>query len=45
MVGLAAVFSDITRRSALLKEASIHIAEMTAIKVALKDIHKREDKR
>ena len=37
----AAVFTDITRREALHEEASIHKAEMTEIKVALKEIHKR----
>ena len=43
-VGLAAVFEDATRRGALPKEASIHTAEMTAIKVALKEIKgRRED--
>ena len=44
-VSYAAVFKDITRRGALPEEASIYTAEMTAIKVTLKDIHKREDKR
>ena len=39
-VGLAAVFKDATRRGAL-PEASIHTAEMTAIKVALKEIKGR----
>ena len=34
-----------TRRGALPEEASIHIAEMTVVKIALKEIHKREDKR
>ena len=33
-----------TRRGALPEEASIHIAEMTVVKIALKEIHKREDK-
>ena len=40
-VGLAAVFDDATRRGALSEEASIHTAEMTAIKVALKEIKGR----
>ena len=31
-VGYAAVFTDITRRGSLPEEASIHIAEMTAMK-------------
>ena len=44
-VGLAAVFMDTTRRGALPEEASIHTAEMTAIKIAMKDIGKREDLR
>ena len=33
-----ALFMDITRRGALPKEASIHIAEMITIKQALRDI-------
>ena len=41
-VGLAAVFEDITKRGALPEEASIHTAEMTAIKTALGEIKKRE---
>ena len=41
-VGLAAVFEDATRRGALPEEASIHTAEMTAIKVALKEIKGRK---
>ena len=44
-VGFAAVFTDITRRGALPENASIHTPKMNAIKVALKEIHKREDKR
>ena len=43
-VGFPEVFTDITRRGALPEEVSIPTAEMTAIKVALKEIHKREDK-
>ena len=39
-VGFIAVFADSTRSEALPKEASIHRAEMTAIKVALKEIYK-----
>ena len=41
-VGLATVFKDATRRGALPEEASIHTAEMTAIKVALKEIKGRK---
>ena len=41
----AAVFADTTRRGALPEEASIHIVKMSAIKIALKEIHKKEDKR
>ena len=36
-VGFAAVFTDTTRRGALPEEASIHTAEMTAIKIAMKE--------
>ena len=38
-VGYAAVFTDSTRRGALPEEASIHTAEMTA----MKEIKERED--
>ena len=41
-VGFAAVFTDVIRREALPEEASICTPEMTAINVALKEIHKRE---
>ena len=41
MVGFAEVFMSITRTGALPEEASIHTAEMTAIKILLKEIHKR----
>ena len=44
-VGFAAVFVDIARRGGLPKEASIHTAEMTAIKIAMREIRKREDMR
>ena len=44
-VGFAAVFTDIIRRGVLLEEASIHTAEMTAIKIELKEIYKSEDKK
>ena len=37
-VSLAAVFADITRRGARTEEASIHTAEMTA----MREIQKRE---
>ena len=43
-VDFAAIFRDITRRVALFEEASIHISKMAAIKVALKEIHKRKKK-
>ena len=43
-VGFAAVFMNVIRRAALPEEASIHTTEMTAIKIALKEIHKRQDK-
>ena len=42
-VGFAAVSTDISRRGDLPEEASIHTAEMTAINVVLKEVHKRED--
>ena len=35
----------ITRRGVLSEEASIQTDKMTAIKVSLKEIHKREDKK
>ena len=41
--GFSAVFADITRTGALKEEASIHTAEMTAIKIAMRKIQKRED--
>ena len=44
-VGFAVVFIDNTSRGTLPEKVSIHTGEMTAIKTALKDIHKREDKR
>ena len=44
-VGFATVFIDITRRGSLTEEASLHTTEMTAIKVALKEIHRSEDKK
>ena len=37
----AAEFADITIRGALPEEASIHITEMTAIKIAMRDTKKR----
>ena len=39
---LLLLFVDITRSSTLPEEASIHTAEMTAIKMAMKEIKKRE---
>ena len=44
-VGFAAVFTNITRRGALPEEAFIHTTKMTAIKIALKEIYKRKDKK
>ena len=38
------VFADITRRGALPEEASMHTAEMTEIKIAMRD-KKRENMR
>ena len=43
--GFAAIFMDITRREALHEEASIHTAKMTIIKIAVKEIYKKADKR
>ena len=42
-VGFAAVFTDITRRGAQPEEASIHTTEMTAIKIAMREIRERGD--
>ena len=42
-VGYAAIFTDSTRRGAFSEEASIHTAEMTVIKTAMKGIKERED--
>ena len=44
-VGFAAVILDTTRRGGLPEEAFIYKVKMTAIKVALKEIHKSEDNR
>ena len=44
-IDFALVFTDITRKGASSEEASIHTAEMAAIKVALKEMHKRKNKR
>ena len=44
-VGFAAVFMNITKRGELPEEASIHTAEITAIKTVLREIQKRENKR
>ena len=42
-VGFAAVFTDIIT-GAPTEEASIHTDEMTPMKVAFKEMHKRVDK-
>ena len=44
-VCFAVIFTDITSRGALPEKFSIHTAKMTSIKVALREIHKRENKR
>ena len=44
-VCFAAIFTYITRRADLPEETFLHTAKMTAIKVALKEIHKINDKR
>ena len=44
-VGFAEVFADITRRRALPEETSIHTVEITAIKIAMRKIFKKENKR
>ena len=41
MVGFAAVYADTTRRVVLHNKAFIHTAKMTAIKINLKEVHKR----
>ena len=41
-VGYAAVFTDSMRRGTLPEEASIHTAEMTEKKIAMKEIKERE---
>ena len=45
MIEFAAVFMNTSRRGTLFNEASNCTAKMTAIKIALKEIHKREDNR
>ena len=42
-MGFAAVFADISRRGALPEEASILTAEMSAIKIAMREKQKRKD--
>ena len=42
-VGFATVFTNITRREALPEDTSFHTAEMTAIKIVMTEIQKRED--
>ena len=44
-IGFTTILIDFTRKGAPPEEAAIHTAELTVIKVALKEIHKREDKR
>ena len=44
-VDFAAAFVGITRRETLPEEASIHMAEMTVIKIAIRGIRKRKDMR
>ena len=44
-VDFTAVFTVIDGSGALPEEAFIHTAKMTAIKIALKEIQKKEDKR
>ena len=44
-VGFATVFTDIIRREVMFKEAFISTAKITAIKITLKMIRKRENKR
>ena len=44
-IGFAPFFIDITRRGVQPEETSIYTAEMMAIKVELKKIYKREDKK
>ena len=44
-VGFAMVFTDIARRGTPLEATFIHTPQMTAVKVALKKTHKREDNR
>ena len=39
-VGFAAIFEDITRRGTLPEEASIYTAQMTSIKIAVREIKK-----
>ena len=41
-VSFAAVFANTTRRGILQEEAFIHTAVMTAIKIAMREIKKRE---
>ena len=41
--GFAVVFIDITIRGVLPEEVSIHTAKVTAIKIELKEIHKKEE--
>ena len=43
-VGFTIVFTYITRREALPEKVSIHTDEMKALKIALKEANKREEK-
>ena len=43
--GFAAIYVEITRKGAQPEKASIYTAEMTAIKIAMREIEKREDMR
>ena len=43
-IDFSVVSTDITGRRALIEEASIHTAEITAIKIAVEKILKKEDK-
>ena len=44
-IGFAVVFNRYYQKEVLPQEASTYTAEMTTIKVSLKEIHKRENER
>ena len=44
-VGFAAVIADIIKGGVLPEEASVHTAEITAIKIAMREIQRKEDMR